>query len=175
MPKEASAIIISSVYHLPEVIQQADFVVSALGGSDKMPFPDVGRRPVLRLTFDDVGYSSGQLVAASRQQIADLIEFARSWSGKGAICIHCRAGSSRSPALGMIAAAALGRPDSGDLALRVRTARAYYRPNETCLKIADGLLGSSWSLVNLSRSVPVPTHTEDWRPATIPLTVPNNR
>ena len=73
----------------------------------------------------------------------------------------------------MIAAAALGRPNSTELALRIRTGKAYFRPNETMLRLADSLLGASSGLVELSRSVPVPTQTDKWGPARIRLTTPS--
>lgn len=164
------SIIISAIYHLPDVMDQADAVVSILGQADKLPFPDVGGRPVLRLAFDDRIVPSKTLIPPNRQHIADLIEFARRWNGVGTLLVHCRAGSSRSPAAAMIAAAALGRPNSTDLVLRVRTARAYFKPNETMLKFADDLLGASPGLVDLSRSVPVPTRSDKWAPARIALT-----
>ncbi len=170
--KREPAIIISSIYHLSEVIEQADAVISILGSSDKLIFPDVGSRPVLRLKFDDVGYASGKLVAPSRERIANLIDFARGWNRVGTLLLHCRAGSSRSPAAAMIAAATLGWPYGADLALRVRTSKAYFRPNETMLKLADGLFGISPGLVDLSRSVPFPTRTDDWKPVRIPLIMP---
>jgi predicted protein tyrosine phosphatase len=59
------------------------------------------------LAFEDTNESSESFVAPIREQIADLIEFARRWNGAGTLLIHCRAGSSRSPAAAMIAAAAL--------------------------------------------------------------------
>lgn len=68
----------------------------------------------------------------------------------------------------MIAAAALGRPDGAALVSRIKLARAYFRPNEAMLKLADGLLGSSPGLVDLSRSVPVTTRTDDWKPVRVP-------
>lgn len=163
------AIIISAIYHLLEVFDQADAVISILGQADKLPFPDVGGRPVLRLALDDTTVPSKTMIPPNRQHIADLIEFARSWNGVGTLLVHCRAGSSRSPAAAMIAAAALGRPNGSDLVLRVRTARAYFKPNETMLKFADDLLGASLGLVDLSRSVPVPTRVDKWAPARIPL------
>jgi predicted protein tyrosine phosphatase len=167
------AIIISAIYHLPEVIDQADAVISILGQSDKLQFPDVGGRPVMRLAFDDRIVPSKTLIPPNRQHIADLIEFARRWNGVGTLLIHCRAGSSRSPAAAMIAAAALGRPNSTDLVVRVRTAKAYFRPNEIMLRFADDLLGITPGLLDLSRSVPGPTRIDKWAPVGIPLTTIN--
>lgn len=165
------AIIISPYQHLPTALDEADasHVVSILGRSDKLEWPTVGGRKVLRLEFDDINYSSGNFIAPSRDQIADLIEFAKDWSGSSALLVHCRAGSSRSPAAAIIAAAALGGPDTEALVMRVRTAKAYFRPNETMLKLADGLLGIEPALADLARSVPVPTRTDEWGPITIPL------
>ena len=167
------AIIISAIYHLPEVFDQADAVISILGQADKLPFPDVGSRRVLRLTFDDTIIPAKFLSPPNREHIAELIEVARRWNGVGTLLVHCRAGSSRSPAAAMIAAVGLGRPDSLELALRIRTAKAYFRPNETMLKLADSLLGAGPRLVNLSQSVPMPTHIDQWGPARVPLTLPS--
>jgi predicted protein tyrosine phosphatase len=172
--KREPEIIICSFYHLSEVIEQADAVISILGKSDKLLFPDVGSRMVLRLAFDDTN-SSENFVAPNREQIVDLIEFARRWNGASTLLVHCRAGSSRSPAAAMIAAAALGGLDSAELALRIRTGKAYFRPNETMLKLADDLLGPSPALVHLARSVPVPTRTDPWGPVRIPLTALSER
>ncbi len=163
-------IIISAIYHLPGVIDQADAVISILGQSDKLPFPDVGGRPVLRLAFDDTVVPSKTLIPPNRQHIADLIEFARRWNGAGNMLVDCRAGSSRSPAAAMISAAALGRPDGAALVTRIKLARAYFRPNEIMLKFADDLIGITPGLLDLSRSVPVPTRIDKWAPARIPLT-----
>jgi predicted protein tyrosine phosphatase len=173
--KREPAIVVCSFYHLSEVIEQADAVVSVLGKSDKLLFPDVGRRAVLRLAFDDTNESPERFVAPNRKQIANLIEFARRWNGAGTLLVHCRAGSSRSPAAAMIAAAALGQPNSAELARRVRTAKAYFRPNETMLRLADDLLGPAPGLVDLVRSVPVPTQRDPWGPVRIPLTALNGR
>lgn len=168
-PKHEPGIIISSIYHLSDVIEQADAVISILGDSDKLMFPDVGNRPVLRLKFDDIGCSSGGLVAPNRDQIIELVEFTRRWNGSGTLLIHCRAGSSRSVGASLVSAFALNRPNSTELALRIRTAKAYFRPNETVLKLADSLFGVRPGLLDLSRSVPVPIRIDDWRPIRIPL------
>ena len=169
-----SQIVVSPYQHLAGVLDEAKatHVISILGLTDKLSWPNVGIRKVLRLQFDDIIYSSGKFIAPSREQIEELIEFARDWNGTGTLIVHCRAGSSRSPAAAIIAAAALGRPDSAALVMRIRTARAYFRPNETMLKLADTLLDPRLGLVDLARSVPVPTRTDPWGPVSIPLTVP---
>jgi predicted protein tyrosine phosphatase len=164
-------LVVAPYYHLADALKETDVthVVSILGRADRLDWPSVGTRVALRLEFDDIGYSSGDLVAPTREQIAELIEFARGWNSSGSILFHCRAGSSRSPAAAMIAAASLGRSDSTSLAMRVRMARTYFRPNETMLKLADSLLSPSPGLADLARSVPVPTRIDPWGPIRIPL------
>ena len=169
------SIVVTPYQHIPDVLIRTDVshAISILGRSDQLAWPSVGTLKVLTLEFDDIIYSSGSFIAPNREQIANLIAFARDWNGTGTLLVHCRAGSSRSPAAAIIAAAALGRPDSAALVMRIRTARAYFRPNETMLKLADGLLSTSPGLVNLARTIPVPTRTDPWGPVTIPLTAPS--
>jgi predicted protein tyrosine phosphatase len=168
------AIIISPFQHIPQVLSQNDVtrVVSILGLSDKLDWPSVGDRGVLRLRFDDIIYTSGSFVAPSADQIRQLIEFGRLWNGIGSLLVHCRAGSSRSPAAGMIVAAAVSGVDTASLVRRVLSAKAYFRPNEAMLKLADTLLVFNPGLVDLARSIPVPTRTDAWGPVRIPLKAP---
>jgi predicted protein tyrosine phosphatase len=119
-----------------------DAVISILGDEDQLDWPEIGSRVALRLRFDDVGYSSGKLRAASPDDIAKLISFARSWKAQSNLLIHCRAGSSRSPAAAMIALAAVSETNLEVNFRRLLSAKAYYRPNTTMLRLADKLLGS---------------------------------
>jgi len=151
-------------------MDQAEAVVSILGRSDKLPFPDVGSRKVLQLNFDDVAISSSAFVAPSHRQIGELIDFGKAWNAASTLLIHCRAGSARSPAAAMIIAAALARTDSAALAKQLRLARAYFRPNEAMLKLADELISPCPGLVDMNRSVPLPTHVDAWKPVRLPLT-----
>lgn len=64
--KREPAIIISSFYHLSDVIEQAGAIVSILGKSDKLPFLDVGSRSVLPMAFDDVDHTSSHTPATPR-------------------------------------------------------------------------------------------------------------
>jgi predicted protein tyrosine phosphatase len=114
LPKASKASILVAPYqYVGETLAKYDVthVVSILGAADPFTWPSVGNRSVIRLKFDDVSYSSGDLVAPSRQHIADLIYFCRHWNCAGTILVHCRAGTSRSPAAAMIVAATVGRMD----------------------------------------------------------------
>ena len=116
-------------------------VVSILGPRDEMPFPVVPRSTQhLRMSFDDVSYTTDFGRAPDDQDISSLISFFRSWNGNGHLLIHCKAGTSRSPAAGMIAISCIekGKPD--DKISELLSLKAYYRPNSTMLKLADRLL-----------------------------------
>ena len=170
----APSIVISPYQHLQQALglTAITHVVSILGRSDRLEWPSVGNRKILRLEFDDVGYCSQGWVAPRRDHIVELIEFARSWGGLGSIAIHCRAGSSRSPAAAMIVAASLGVPGAQSLIMRVRTAKAYFRPNEAMLKLADELLQSAPTLVELARAVPIPLRAVPWGAVRVALRSP---
>ena len=173
--RDVPAIIISSYMHLPHVLDQMDIghVVSILGQSDKLDWPDVGSRRVLRLQFDDTTYSSGNFVAPTRGQIAELIEFGRNWNGaRTSIAFHCRAGSSRSPGAAAVVAAALGGSDASSLIRRILLSKAYFRPHLGVLALADSILGVTPGLVELARSLPAPVRTDAWEPVRIPLVAP---
>ena len=51
--------------------------ISILGARDHLEFPFIKASNVLRLTFDDVGYSSDFGRAASTEDISAIIEFSR--------------------------------------------------------------------------------------------------
>ena len=132
-------------------------VLSILGRGDQLPWPDVGERQVCRLEFDDTQYSSGQLVAPDRQQIEELIAFAMAWGGAGGLLVHCRAGTSRSPAAAMIAMAAIGRADRIEAVI---TAKAYFRPHAGCLRLADAIMSPSPGLLAIAFGKPGPVRED---------------
>ena len=139
-------------------------VVSILGRGDELPWPDVSGRQVCRLEFDDTQYSSGRLAAPNRQQIEELIAFAGAWGGAGSLLIHCRAGTSRSPAAAMIALAAIGR---ADLIESVITGKAYFRPHTGCLRIADAIMSPSPGLLAMALGKPVSVREDEVGPVSI--------
>ena len=167
--KKDASIIVTPIYHVPQILDKSDVthVISILGPSDRLPWPDVGARKSLRLWFDDTQYTSGRLVAPAPQHIEDMIAFVRDWDGRTSMVIHCRAGSSRSPACGWAALAAIGRTD-----LIHGAWKSFWKPHQGCLRIADSLISPNPGLVDLAQSVPVPTRTDEWGPVRIPLNAP---
>jgi len=133
--------------------KQYDFAVSILGKSDQTPFPKIKSKHLLQLQFDDVCNSSAFFKAPSLDDIKKIIDFSLFWSGNGNILIHCKAGTSRSPAAGMIAAMAI---EKCDLALKIGGGRPYFRPNKKMLDLADmcfSELGGGLSLCDMEASI----------------------
>src|SRR5262245_49423403 len=149
-------LIISPYPHVAEMLEKFDVacVVSILGRtSDRLPWPDVGSRKHLRLEFDDVYYSSRDWLAPGEGHIRELVQFAREWDGSTSTLIHCKAAVSRSVAAGMIAAAAIDRID---LARWLLAMKSYYRPHRGMLSLADRLLQTSPTLIELANKSALP-------------------
>jgi predicted protein tyrosine phosphatase len=85
-----------------------------------------------------------------------LIEFLRGWDGQGDLMIHCKAGSSRSPAAALIALALLNPEREQDCALLLRREGPQARPSEVFLRHADKILGTGNALEVAARTMPMP-------------------
>lgn len=165
---EHVSIIISPYQHLARTLQRPGIthVISILGEFDKLPWPSTGSRITLRLEFDDTNADSQLGDAPTAEHVRKLIAFAQNWAGNSDLLVHCRAGSSRSPAAAAVAVAAIGR---ADLVERVLGAKTYHRPNQLMLKLADGLLDPCPELVGRSRAIQHPAEYSEWGPVAIPL------
>ena len=144
--------------------------ISILGPKDGVNFPIIRAPHVLQLSFDDVGYTSAFGTAATADNITDLIEFARSWAGQGNLLVHCKAGTSRSPAAAMIALASIDAPDLDSSLSNLLALRNYYRPNTTMLRIADGILKRKDTLVQSARKTVKDSTPQNVSAATFKLT-----
>jgi predicted protein tyrosine phosphatase len=157
------AIVVSAYQHLRDALSQFEVrhCVSILGRSEvaQRGWPEFENRALLRLEFDQ---------APSAEQIGALIRFARDWGGRGNLLIHCRAGTARSPAAAMIAAATLPQTDAEVLS-RVVQAKSYFRPNTRMLELADTILQRKPSLIEILRSTYQPDRLDSWAPVRIPL------
>jgi predicted protein tyrosine phosphatase len=133
-----------------------DFAVSIIGKADQLSFPIIECEQILKLEFDDVSAVSTSFKAPSFSDIQKLITFAALWSGRGRLLVHCKAGTSRSPAAAMIALMAIDRTD---LVRKVAAARPYFRPNSAMLRIADRFFqtkGMMTSLIDIEASIKRP-------------------
>jgi len=151
----SSVAVLKRKYHFSHVI-------SIIGTSDRVSFPSFNGPKVLRLGFDDVGYSSYQTRAPDTADINSIIAFARIWNGEGDMLIHCRAGTSRSPAAAMIVLAAITVLDPTSVIKKLLALKSYYRPNTTMLRIAGQVLESGRLLPDLAHH-----HTNADRPTVL--------
>jgi predicted protein tyrosine phosphatase len=141
-------------------------VVCLLGPTDRLPWPDLGQRAVLRLEFDDTYLNANGWIAPSDGHIQKLIDFAQVWDGQTTMLLSCRAASARSPSAGLIALAAIGRLD---LVLPLLQARSYHRPNTKMLELADSLMSPSPRLLETVRKTPPSDRTDAVTPVEISL------
>ncbi len=96
----------------------------------------------LKIAINDIIAPQEGLTHASAQHVEELIAFARVWSRKGPMVVHCWAGISRSTAAAYISLCALN-PDVPEklIAQRLRQASAFASPNRLLVQLADDILG----------------------------------
>jgi predicted protein tyrosine phosphatase len=136
---------------------QPDWLISILGPTDQLAWPELcspARR--LRIECDDIQYPSSGFIAPTADHVEALIEFLRQWNGRGDLMIHCKAGSSRSPAAALIALALLNQKREQDCALLLRREGPQARPSEVFLRHADKILETSNALEMAGRTMPIP-------------------
>ena len=126
--------------------------ISILGPRDCVPFPSIAPAKTLQLDFEDVGYTSEYGRAADENDIGKIIEFSRQWGGKGNMLVHCKAGTSRSPAAAMIALASVEVPEINLALESLLKLKNYYRPNSIMLRIAERLLDRKDLLIEAVRN-----------------------
>lgn len=102
----------------------------------------------LRMTFNDIAEPRPGLRAASEEDVARLIAFARKWPRARPMLIQCWAGVSRSPAAAFIVACALaGIGNEHRLAEQLRTTAAFATPNLRLVDLADRALQRRGAMV----------------------------
>lgn len=139
-----------------------DHLISILGPTDQLAWPQIGapdRR--LRIECDDVQYQGTGYIVPSADHIKALISFLRDWNGQGDLMIHCKAGTSRSPAAALIALAMLNPGREEEVALLLRREAPQVRPSEVFLRHAGRLLGTGKALEAAARSMPMPDRVAD--------------
>ena len=134
-----------------------DWVISILGPADQLSWPELGsldRR--LRIECDDIQYPSSGFLVPAIEHVEALIAFLRAWNGQDDLMIHCKAGTSRSPAAALIALSMLNPGREKDAALLLRQEAPQARPSEVFLRYADKILGADSTLETAARSMPMP-------------------
>jgi predicted protein tyrosine phosphatase len=149
-----SSVIISPINSVNATIQyfKPSFVISILGKSDEYAFPSLSIKNHLCLNFDDVGYTSEFGRAPDLNDISMLIDFSKNWNRKGELLIHCKAGTSRSPAAAIIALWATARGTPENDIFNLLKLKSYYRPNITMLRLADNILKTDSKLADVTNN-----------------------
>src|SRR5512145_2455587 len=102
----------------------------------------------MRLDLDDIAQPMPGYVAPNGRHVADLIDFARAWGGRGPAVIHCWAGISRSTAAAYISLCALNPEVPEQLIanlLREVSPTAY--PNRLMIALGDMALRRAGRMV----------------------------
>ena len=167
---DMNCLIISPLANVEHVLKtrNIDFLISILSPRDRSHWPIVPNCTTLRLDFDDVGYSSDFGRAANPDDITRLIKFSSDWNGRGNMLIHCRAGTSRSPAAGLIALSSIVGIDFEDAANAFLDLKSYFRPNSRMLQVADQISGSR-IYSNISKKFNFPSRDDELGPSILSL------
>lgn len=114
-------------------------------------FPDLGPSYAgrhLRLGFHDVAIPAESDIAPSADHVHRLLRFVGELGPGENLLIHCRAGISRSTAAAFIAACWL-YPDvpEYDLAVALRRAAPFARPNQLLVAVADEVMARDGRMI----------------------------
>jgi predicted protein tyrosine phosphatase len=149
-----------------------DWLISILGPADQLSWPVLGsldRR--LRIECDDIQCPSSGFLVPAIEHVETLIAFLRAWNGQGDLMIHCKAGTSRSPAAALIALSMLNPGKELDAALLLRQEGPQARPSEVFLRYADKVLGADSALEPAARSMPTPDRVAETDLIVLPHTI----
>ncbi len=95
----------------------------------------------LRLSFHDVEVATWDEEIPTLADVRELLAFVRGWTRAAPLLIHCRAGVGRSTAAAFVTACALNpQVDEGTIAVALRSAAPFARPNEMLVRVADAAL-----------------------------------
>jgi predicted protein tyrosine phosphatase len=127
--------------------RRPDGVIGLLAPDQPVPLIEAGPRR-LTLRFHDIAELQDGLVAASADQIAELLAFGRAFPAEATLLVHCWAGVSRSPAaaFALACAAAPERPESM-IAQALRQASPSATPNPLLVRLADDQLARAGRMV----------------------------
>ena len=132
-------------------------MVSILGPNDSLPWPEFDNSEKwLRIECDDIQYPCSGFVVPTIEHVDSLIAFLKRWNGRGSMMIHCKAGTSRSPAAALIALSILNPGKEKEAALLLRREAPQAKPSEVFLRHADTLLGGDGNFVSVARMMPAP-------------------
>ena len=143
--------------HVDEAVRThgAAHVVTLINLQTPVPTPaSVPAGNHLFLGMNDIAEPREGFVSPSRDQVAELIAFARGWDRAAPVVVHCWAGVSRSTAAAFTIACTL-RPErpADDIARDIRRLSATATPNPMIVRFADGLLERGGEMVRAAQSI----------------------
>lgn len=108
----------------------------------------------VRLDLDDISQPMPGHVAPNAGHVADLIDFALGWGGRGPAVIHCWAGISRSTAAAFVTLCTLN-PEVPEytIARLLREASPTAYPNRLIVRLADAALGRTGRMMAAVESI----------------------
>ena len=133
------------------------WLISILGPADQLAWPELGdRKRRLRIECDDIQCPSSGFIVPSVEYVEMLIGFLREWNGEGDLMIHCKAGTSRSPAAALIALTMLNPGNEKKAALLLRRQGPQARPSQVFLRHAGKILEIGNALEMAAQEMPMP-------------------
>ncbi len=127
----------------------ASHLISVINDETAVPRPaTIPPENHLKLGINDITEPMDGMILADEEHVQDLIDFVSAWDRSHALVVHCYAGISRSTAAAFIAMC-VARPDHDEraIALRLREASAFAKPNARLVALADRLLGREGRMV----------------------------
>jgi predicted protein tyrosine phosphatase len=123
----------------------------------------------LRLRIHDICEPMLGCVPPGEQHVADIIDFASAWGGRGPMVIHCWAGISRSTAAALVTLCTLNPAVPEDVIVRrLREASPTASPNGLIIQLGDAALGRRGRLVEAVRAIGRGAPATEARPFSLP-------
>ena len=119
------------------------------------------------IVTDEVRYSE-PYVRPTADHVAQIINFARAWDGRGRVLVHCMAGVSRSSAAGLILLAARHPGREREIARLMRERGPWMNPNPLMIRLADDTLHRDGALVDALHAMGEPSMQGVVEPVVLP-------
>ncbi|HWB46632.1 MAG TPA: tyrosine protein phosphatase [Hyphomicrobiaceae bacterium] len=123
----------------------------------------------LRLRIHDISEPLLGHIPPGDEHIAEIIDFAAAWGGRGPMVIHCWAGISRSTAAALVTLCTLN-PEVPEhvIVRRLREASPTAYPNALMIQIGDDALSRRGRLVDAVRAIGRGVPATEARPFSLP-------
>lgn len=152
-------IVVCTYQAVPAAVRsyKPDRMISVLGPADRLGWPSfIDPRRHLKLCFDDVQIPSRDFTMPTSAHVRGFLDFLGQGDPAETLLVHCKAATSRSPAIALLTLASW-LPGKEDLiAVRLRKIMPHARPSQVIVRLGDQLLGAGGRLEEAVRTLPVP-------------------